>query len=78
MEELVVEEVEEDRCDIHAKDLSLVCEGLDGRTANVQRADDDQVGVVRAVEKMDWKDDSVADLQGKGVVESLRVSSAMV
>lgn len=49
--ELVVEGAE-DRCDIHAQDQSLVCEGLDDRTVNAQRADDDQVDVVLPVERM--------------------------
>jgi len=43
---VVGEDEQEDRSDIHAKDLSLVCEGLDGRTVNVQRVDDDREDMV--------------------------------
>jgi len=48
---------QEGRCDIHAKDQSLVCEGLDGRTANVLKFDDDQLDMVQAVERMEFEED---------------------
>lgn len=61
LEDLVVfGEAEEEldvRCDIHATDQSLVCEGLDGRTANVLRVDDDQADMVQVVERREFGSD---------------------
>ncbi len=71
-------EGEEVQCDIHAKDQSLVCDGLDARTVYVQKEGDGLTGVVevRVVERMGC--DVVGREQvAEGVVEMPLGSSAM-
>lgn len=73
----VVEEEEEDRCDIHARDQSLVCEGLDGRTAEVQKVDDGPMDAVQVVERMGSGVVGTVDWEEEGAVENFRASSAI-